>query len=177
MTVDLPPATPATSNSATADGAPLTRVDPGYRNVVRLHMAVAAIGPVVAAIVLDLVVLQGTSLRWLPTGLLALVVALALLATAIVPARKYRRLGYALSGNAIRIMRGYLFHVDTVVPFIRVQHIDVARGPIERMFGIASLVVHTAGTHNSIVTLPGLSPDTAAAIRDTIRGHIRTDFE
>ena len=57
----------------------------------------------------------------------------------------------------------------TVVPFVRVQHIDVTRGPFDKMFGTASLVVHTAGTHNSIVTLPGLSPERAAEIREAIR--------
>jgi len=75
------------------------------------------------------------------------------------------------------VVRGWLFHSDTIVPFVRVQHIDVNRGPIDKLFGTASLVVHTAGTHNSIVTLPGLSPDRAAEIRETIRGSIRTDFE
>ena len=42
---------------------------------------------------------------------------------------------------------------------------------------IASLVVHTAGTHNSIVTLPGLSPERAAEIREAIRSEIRADAE
>ncbi|HXG81541.1 MAG TPA: PH domain-containing protein, partial [Sphingomicrobium sp.] len=71
----------------------------------------------------------------------------------------------------------WLFHIDTVVPFVRVQHIDVTRGPLDKMFGTATLVVHTAGTHNSIVTLPGLSPERAAEIREAIRSEIRADIE
>ena len=74
-------------------------------------------------------------------------------------------------------MRGWLFHTDTIVPFVRVQHIDVTRGPFDKMFGTAMLVVHTAGTHNSIVTLPGLSPERAAEIREAIRSEIRADAE
>ena len=74
------------------------------------------------------------------------------------------------------MVRGWLFHIDTIVPFVRVQHIDVTRGPLDKMFGTATLVVHTAGTHNSIVSLPGLSPERAAEIRDIIREHIRTDY-
>ena len=69
-----------------------------------------------------------------------------------------------------------MFRTDTVVPLVRVQHLDVIRGPLDKMFGVASLVVHTAGTHNSIVAVPGLSPERAAAIRDVIREHVRTDF-
>lgn len=163
---------------AADDGAPfdpgLERVEPAYRNVVRVQLALTWVPLAIAAIVGDALLLPGTAFRCLPTVLAML---LSVLVIVIVPARKYRRIGYALSGRTIRIVRGYLLHIDTVVPFVRVQHIDVARGPIERMFGVASLVVHTAGTHNSIVTLPGLAPDSAATIRDTIRGHIRSDFE
>jgi membrane protein YdbS with pleckstrin-like domain len=45
------------------------------------------------------------------------------------------------------------------------------------LFGTAGLVVHTAGTHNSVVTLPGLAPERAIAIRDAIRAEIRADSE
>jgi membrane protein YdbS with pleckstrin-like domain len=102
---------------------------------------------------------------------------LGLLAVAVLPGRRYRRLGYALHPKLLQVVRGWLFHVDTMVPLVRVQHLDVTRGPLDKAFGTATLVVHTAGTHNSIVTLPGLAPDKAAAIRDEIRQHIRSDFE
>jgi hypothetical protein len=170
MTADAP--TPAPLD-ARDDGLPLTPIEPGYRGVVRVQIAATWLPLAIAATVLDALFLGGTGLRWLPT---AVALALGALVIAVIPARKYRRIGYALSDRTIRIVRGYLFHIDTVVPFVRVQHIDVARGPIERLFGVASLVVHTAGTHNSVVTLPGLAPATAAALRDTIRGHIRTDY-
>jgi membrane protein YdbS with pleckstrin-like domain len=93
------------------------------------------------------------------------------------PPRIWRRLGYRLHSSLLQVVRGWLFHTDTVVPFVRVQHIDVTRGPWDKLFGTATLVVHTAGTHNSIVTLPGLAPDRAAEIRELIRGHIRSDPE
>ena len=92
------------------------------------------------------------------------------------PGRRYLRLAYALHPNLLRVVRGWLVHIDTIVPLVRVQHIDVTRGPLDKAFGTATLVVHTAGTHNSIVTLPGLAPEKASAIRDEIRQHIRTDF-
>ena len=63
------------------------------------------------------------------------------------------------------------------MPFKRIQHIDLGEGPIERMFGLASLTVHTAGTHNSIVTLPGLARNQAEAMRDAMRLHIRREAE
>jgi hypothetical protein len=53
----------------------------------------------------------------------------------------------------------------------------LTRGPFDKLFGTASLVVHTAGTHNSIVVLPGLSPGRAAEIRKAIRNEIRADVD
>ena len=92
------------------------------------------------------------------------------------PQRIYRRLRYGLTERLLQVVRGWLFHTDTIVPFVRVQHLDVTRGPLDKLFGTATLVVHTAGTRNSIVTVPGLAPDRAAEIRDIIREHVRTDF-
>ncbi len=156
------------------DGPPLEHVHPGYRNVLRVRMVVTWIPPIVAAAILDPVLLEGSLFRWLPTIAVPLLAALAL---TVAPQRIYRRLRYRLTERLLHVVRGWLFHTDTVVPFVRVQHLDVTRGPIEKLFGTATLVVHTAGTHNSIVTVPGLAPDRAAEIRDVIREHIRSDFD
>ena len=149
-------------------------VERGYINVVRARTLVSWLPLIVGAIVLDQAALDGS--RW--QGALSVGVPLAaLIATVTAPPRIWRRLGYRLAPNLLQVVRGWLFHTDTVVPFVRVQHIDVTRGPFDKLFGTASLVVHTAGTHNSTVTLPGLAPDRAAEIRDLIRGHIRSDLE
>ncbi len=66
-----------------------------------------------------------------------------------------------------------LFRSDTVVPYSRVQHIDIDQSPLARLMGLSELTVHTAGKHNASVTLPGLSPETAEDLRRTIREHIR----
>ena len=154
--------------------APLAAVEPGYKNVLRVRLIVLWLILWIAGAVLDRVVLQETAFAGLTTFGLPI---LALVAVVAVPQRIYARLGYRLSERLLQVVRGWMFHVDTVVPLVRVQHIDVTRGPIEKMFGVATLVVHTAGTHNSIVTLPGLAPERAGQIRDIIREHVRTDFD
>jgi uncharacterized protein len=88
------------------------------------------------------------------------------------PFRIWSRIGYRLSGDQIQVQRGNVWRVDTIMPFSRVQHIDIAQGPLERMFGLASLVMHSAGTHNSVVTLPGLTRTDAQDLRDHIRAEI-----
>jgi membrane protein YdbS with pleckstrin-like domain len=160
--------------TATAIPADLQPVEPSYRNALRLRAAVFWVPIFVAALVVNAVVLTATPF----SGLLpALVGLIGLSGIMVAPDRIYRRLGYAIDGRLLRTVRGWLFHTDTVVPFVRVQHIDVTRGPFDKLFGTATLVVHTAGTHNSIVTLPGLSPDRAAEIREAIRFEIRADIE
>ena len=155
--------------------ADLQPVEPAYRQALQVKAAAFWVPLFLVALVVDRNVLAGTPI---PTLLLPLLVGLvAFCAIVVAPSRVYRRLGYAIDGRLLRTVRGWLFHTDTIVPFVRVQHIDVTRGPIDKMFGTASLVVHTAGTHNSVVVLPGLAPDRAAEIRNAIRSEIRADAE
>ncbi len=66
-----------------------------------------------------------------------LLIAIALIIR--IPSRRYSARGYQISADRLRVVRGLLFRYDTVVPFSRVQHIDVNQGPLERFFGIATL--------------------------------------
>ena len=160
--------------TALAIPADLQPVEPAYRNALRARAAAFWVPLFVAALMFNTIVLASTPFSGLLPALIALI---GLSAIIVAPERIYRRLGYAIDGRLLRTVRGWLFHTDTVVPFVRVQHIDVTRGPFDKMFGTATLVVHTAGTHNSIVTLPGLSPERAAEIREAIRSEIRADAE
>ena len=149
-------------------------VEPGYKNVLRLRLGIVWLLLTAIASIFDYVLLKQVGFGGLlPIAALAIAAAVVIIA----PQRIYRRLRYRLTGQVLQVLRGWLFHTDTVVPFVRVQHLDVIRGPFDKMFGTASLVVHTAGTHNSIVVLPGLAPERAEEIRDEIRRHIRSDFE
>jgi membrane protein YdbS with pleckstrin-like domain len=155
------------------DDAPLLPVEPGYLNVLRVRSLILWGTLTVGALFFDRLIFDGATL-WVPPLLFA---AFGLFAVLVLPERTYRRLRYRLTGRLLQVLRGWLVHSDTVVPLVRVQHLDVVRGPLEKMFGTATLVVHTAGTLNSTVTVPGLAPDRAAEIRDAIREHVRTDFE
>jgi uncharacterized protein len=147
----------------------LTKLDPRHINVSRITAAITAIIPVIGAIVIEVS-------NALPRGLVILpVLLLAAYSIFIVPARRYHYWGYAMGADQLRIVSGYLFHSDTVVPFGRIQHIDVSQGPLQRSHGLATLTVHTAGNHNSSVSLPGLTHEDAIAMREDIRAHIKRD--
>lgn len=154
--------------------SPLLRPEPAYRHVLRLRAAGTWVPLLIGATIADRVLLADSPFAWaLPT----VAAAIALFAVIVAPGRIYRRLGYRIDERLLQAVRGWLVHVDTLVPFVRVQHIDVTRSLLDKMFGTASLVVHTAGTHNSMVRIDGLAPDRAVEMRDAIRAHIRTDFQ
>lgn len=82
--------------------------------------------------------------------------------------RRTRRVRYALLDEGLRIRRGLCFWHELVMPRRRVQHLDLERGPIERNLGLATLVIHTAGTRHNAVRLAGLSERRALALRDAL---------
>lgn len=154
------------------DEPQLQPVEPGYKNVLRARMSVFGLVLIVAAFILDRVLLAPEG-RGGIAAIAAVVLALAIIVVA--PQRIYRRLRYGVGERVLQVVRGWLFHTDTVVPLARVQHLDVVRGPLDKLFGTSSLVVHTAGTHNSVVVVPGLAPARAAEMRDIIREHVHAD--
>jgi membrane protein YdbS with pleckstrin-like domain len=147
----------------------LTPLDPAHIKMLRLQAAIAAVPFAIGSLVLE-------SANLLPMGafFVPFVLAAAWLIVRV-PLRRHAARGYDLGADRLRVVRGLLFRSDTVVPFGRVQHIDVTQGPLERMFGLATLVVHTAGTHNASVALPGLAQADAASMRESIRAHIKRE--
>jgi membrane protein YdbS with pleckstrin-like domain len=153
----------------------LTPIEAAQKSVMRLSIFMALIPLFIALIVADKVL---TNSAILPHGTVSVpLMILGVLALISLPHRKWRRWGYDIQPDRLRIVRGFLFHIDTIVPFSRIQHIDVSRGPFERFFGVATLVVHTAGTHNATVSLPGLKPEKAEQMRETIRAKITHDID
>ncbi len=154
--------------------AGLTALDPRQKTVLRIRAMLVGLGPLAMLSFADFILNRelGFPFGWgVGLGLIGYVFAVLGL-----PGRRYRRWGYRTEARAIRIASGLLIRRETVVPYVRVQHIDVSRGPIERAFGVATLTLHTAGSYNSTVDLPGLAIDDANRMRDDIRAHISQDM-
>jgi len=159
------------TKAAQAAMAPL---HPDQIKVLRIRAMLIAAPLVVAAFVLDLGPLRDTPVP--AYAVPATVLLLGLAAVLALPARRYRRWGYGEGEDELAIRRGMWVRVRTIVPFGRVQHIDVAQGPIERRYGLATLILHTAGTRGAAVPLPGLDHGLAEAMRDRIRVKIRQEL-
>lgn len=134
----------------------------------RLVPAAITLGiPVVAGAVLALTV---SPWFWL----LAAVPALFLLLTVVIVPRQVRALGYAERDDDLLIRKGVMFRSLVVVPYGRMQYVDVEAGPLDRRLGLAKVQLHTASVSTDAV-IPGLRPDEAAHLRDRLasRGEAR----
>lgn len=81
------------------------------------------------------------------------------------PKLRYRRWKYEIFEQEIYIQRGIFIMTRTLVPMIRVQHVDTGQGPIMKKFRVASVSISTAATTHVI---PALSEENASNLRDRI---------
>lgn len=155
------------------DDGELTKLHPNYKTLMRVGAVIWALVIMVIAASVETVLRSEVGL---PFGVImgpALLIALFIVLR--IPAARYGARGYQISRDRLRVVRGIMWHSDTVVPFGRVQHIDVDQGPIERALSIATLTLHTAGSHNASVRLPGLGHELAVEMREEIRAHIKRE--
>jgi len=82
------------------------------------------------------------------------------------PVVAHRHASYRVDDEGIEIKQGVVWRRIINVPRSRVQHTDVSQGPIERSFGLGTLVIFTAGTEHARVQLHGLDHGVALRIRD-----------
>ena len=82
---------------------------------------------------------------------------------------------YALREKDVSYKRGLIFNAITTVPLSRIQHSELVRGPLDRMLGLSSVKIYTAGGSSSDITIPGLTVKIAENLRAFINNKIATD--
>jgi membrane protein YdbS with pleckstrin-like domain len=82
-------------------------------------------------------------------------------------ARRVRAWGYTEREDDLLVRRGVLFFRLSVIPYGRMQFIDVTAGPVERAFGLATVRMHTAAAASD-ARIPGLAAAEAARVRDRL---------
>jgi len=89
--------------------------------------------------------------------------------------RRVRSFGYAERGDDLLVTSGIMFRRLVIVPYGRMQLVDVKAGPIDRWLGITAVQLHTAAATTD-ASIPGLAPDVAAELRDRLarRGEQRS---
>ena len=91
------------------------------------------------------------------------------------PARSYQSWGYRIDGKVLETKQGIWFRIHQLLPLSRLQHVDLHSGLIERSFGLASLLLHTAGTQHASIVIPGLDEREAGRLRDELVAMIGGD--
>ena len=155
-----------TSGQATIADGVRRKLDPAWitaRRLSGLFVCLIVFGSLgIAALALG----YAFDLLFLTLGAWLVLATLICALTWIWPGLAWKYAAYAVSPRGLRVRRGVLIRSIASVPKSRVQHTDVSQGPIQRHFGIATLIVHTAGTQYAAVPVPGLPRETALAIRN-----------
>lgn len=82
--------------------------------------------------------------------------------------RRYRNTLWRLDAHGFAVRRGVAWQRETLVPLTRVQHLDLKHGPLQRLRGLATLVVHTAGTRHNAVSIDHLDAQDAERLRERL---------
>lgn len=138
------------------------RPDPALLTVRRMAVLLFVFLPLLVATVL-LFVLAGS---WY--GLAAAILAIALTGLLLVAVqRRFRAWGYLERDDDLLVRRGVLLRRLSVVPYGRMQFVDVTAGPLDRRLGLATVTMHTAAAASD-ASVPGLRAEEAARLRDRL---------
>lgn len=135
--------------------------------------AVLVVLPLCVPVVLRLTGVWPGFPGWLAWLLPAAALVLAVIRAVLIP-RQVRAIGYAERDDDLLIRRGIFFQRVMVVPYGRMQYVDVAVGPVERALGLATIKLHTASPQTE-AHIPGLPAAEAARLREQLsaRGEAR----
>ncbi len=139
------------------------KLSPKFVTVNRIIFGIISLIPIIIGIVALI-----KSGNWYPL-LIMLAVALLFFLFGFIWSKKYYQYSrWWFSGEGLYIQRGVFWRKRILVPQNRVQHTDVAQGPLDRKYQLGKLVMHTAGTRDASVTLSGITLEVANQLRDKL---------
>ena len=146
---------------------PSRRLAPGARWLWRTQGLMATVAALIGAGVLQSSAPGGVA--WMLVPIVVLVIGVG-----VVPELRWSRWRYEVRDEEIDLRHGTLRITRTLVPMLRVQHVDTTQGPIDQALGLATVVVHTAA---GATTIPALEEGHAGRLRDQIATLARTADE
>ncbi|WP_395374640.1 PH domain-containing protein [Marinicella sp. W31] len=141
-------------------------LEPSYRKIL---LIIAAIVPLIMiGPLMPFMIFADAIPLWLRIILALALILLVAVLLALYTRRWYQHYHYWLQSEGLHISKGVFWRSVTLIPKNRVQHIDIASGPLDRRYDLAKLIVHTAGTRNASVSLPGLLQADAVSLRQQL---------
>jgi uncharacterized protein len=111
---------------------------------------------------------------WIAMALIIIGLIELLLLVFVLPSLKWKRWRYEVREEEIELQRGILIQTRTLIPMIRVQHVDTVQGPLLRKYHLASVIINTAATAHEI---PALEESEAEELRTYISNLARVADE
>lgn len=145
-----------------------------YKKLDRAHLRVSYIGTVlffgILAGAYSLVFIFSDLRHEVPivSYVIAAIILFWFLLSMFLVAKQYKVEGYALRERDILHKKGIIFHKHVSIPFNRVQHCEVKQGPIERIFGLKTIEIFTAGGQSSDLSISGLKDTDAQLMKEFI---------
>ena len=85
------------------------------------------------------------------------------------PAIEYRQWGYIISEDRVDIRHGIFYIQRTIIPIVRIQHVTIAQGPINRRLGVSTILINTA---SGVFKIEGLSNENADRIAESLKDRL-----
>jgi membrane protein YdbS with pleckstrin-like domain len=114
---------------------------------------------------------EATLSRWVPLQppLFGLLVFVTVLALGLWHARLlFKSWRWALRHDDVVARYGVIWRVSRSIPRVRVQHVDIRSGPVDRALGLVEVSLHVAGSAGPVLTIPGLAPAEAETVREAL---------
>jgi len=146
-------------------------LQPAAKNLMLAFTILPFLIPVVPAAVLSMTLMPG----WWGWAVTVPVAVCCLIAGVTVGRNRWLYTRWRLDEDGFRLRKGRWWQKEIFVPRARVQHLDIHNGPMERKRGLATLVIHTAGTESHALKQQGFSLQTATALRDALIPERRRD--
>lgn len=103
-----------------------------------------------------------------PRVIVGLVAILGITKALVWPGLRYRHWRWQIEPDRVLIERGVLWRSRSLIPRVRIQHVDTRSSPLQRWLGLSSLIIYTAGTRGADVEIPGLAAADAEALREQL---------
>jgi len=152
------------------EAVPLQPLEPAYRKVLRIQSLIVMV--VLAVIAVVLLAFIEKFREPLAIGITAGVWLLVAAARFYLIEKSYVHKGYAIRDRDIIYRSGWFIRRTQTCPFNRIQHSTVSMGPLERAYGLATLMLYTAGSGAADMNIPGLTQETAQSLKEWINKKI-----
>ena len=156
-----------------AEAVPLQPIHPNYKKILVTECILTTLVLAAVAIALILFIpLLRNSYGWM------IIAGISLLISAFYfysITQSFPVLAYAVRDRDVVYRKGWIIRTIKICPFNRVQNCSVQSGPLERRYGLASLIIYTAGSNGADMRIPGLLQEEADRLRYFILGKIHSE--